>query len=254
MPTKKRSRASSDDTTRNPKHFAILKPQVKNISKRAIKSKWTNLPESAQEKVRDMFRAVERPVIMLQRDERKRVEAQTALGAVVRTLERRLPRMPFPPLAKDATFDYEAALNEHRLLDAQLSTATNAIDVLKMEIEREEALLTKETKYVEEMEKNAKKAEVERRRQMKNEHPVLRHIDNLSQHADRPAAPFVVDASRQDDATLCEIDPDPELQSLITQLNGHLSSMSNNFGPFADLRENIARAQASLDLLFIPAD
>lgn len=37
-----------------------------------------------------------------------------------------------------------------------------------MEVEREEALLARELKYVEEMEKNAKKAEGERRRQMKN--------------------------------------------------------------------------------------
>lgn len=55
-----------------------------------------------------------------------------------------------------------------RLLDAQLSTATNTVDILKMEIEKEEALLAQETKYVDEMEKNAKKAEAERRRQMKN--------------------------------------------------------------------------------------
>jgi hypothetical protein len=54
------------------------------------------------------------------------------------------------------------------VLETQLSTTRNTIDLLKLEVEREEALLAKETKYVEEMEKNAKKAEVERRRQMKN--------------------------------------------------------------------------------------
>lgn len=105
-------------------------------------------------------------------------------------LERRLPRMPFPPLTKDAVFDHESVLNEHvrlypqdrsllisrlidlqRVLETQLSTTRNTIDLLKLEIEREEALLSKETKYVEEMEKNAKKAEVERRRQMKNVRP-----------------------------------------------------------------------------------
>lgn len=37
-----------------------------------------------------------------------------------------------------------------------------------MEIEKEEALLAKETKQLEEMEKNAKRAEAERKRQMKN--------------------------------------------------------------------------------------
>lgn len=100
--------------------------------------------------------------------------------------------MPFPPLTKDAAFDHESVLNEHvrlypflviidksmliylqRVLETQLSTTRNTIDLLKLEIEREEALLAKETKYVEEMEKNAKKAEVERRRQMKNVRPPL---------------------------------------------------------------------------------
>jgi kinetochore protein Fta7 len=53
-------------------------------------------------------------------------------------------------------------------LETQVSTATNTIDLLKLEIEREDALLARELKQVEDMEKNAKKAETERKRQMKN--------------------------------------------------------------------------------------
>jgi kinetochore protein Fta7 len=69
----------------SPKPFASLKPRTQNVSKRTIKTKWSNLSEAAQEKVRAMFHTLERPVIVLQRDERKRIEAQTALGAVVKT-------------------------------------------------------------------------------------------------------------------------------------------------------------------------
>lgn len=29
------------------------------------------------------------------------------------SLGKRLPRMPFPPLTKDSSFEYEAALDEH---------------------------------------------------------------------------------------------------------------------------------------------
>jgi kinetochore protein Fta7 len=53
-------------------------------------------------------------------------------------------------------------------LETQVSTARNTIDLLKLEIEREDALLARELKQVEDMEKNAKKAETERKRQMKN--------------------------------------------------------------------------------------
>ncbi|EED15498.1 conserved hypothetical protein [Talaromyces stipitatus ATCC 10500] len=262
MATTKRKRTTNPEDTddhdtttslRESKRFAWLKPQVKNVSKHTIKSKWSSLPEPAQGKVRELFRSLERPVIVRQRDERKRIEAQVALGGVVKTLERRLPRMPFPPLTKDAVFDHESVLNEHRVLETQLSTTRNTVDLLKMEIEREEALLAKELKYVEEMEKNAKKAEIERRRQMKNEHPVLRHIDVQNSTSETvSSAPFVIIDRSKDQATLCEMEPDREIQSIVTQLNGHLNSMQNNVAPFAALREAIAEAQAALDFLPLP--
>jgi hypothetical protein len=85
----KRKRTTTADPeeseTRESKRFAWLKPHVKNVSKHTIKSKWTALPEPVQDKVRNMFRSLERPVIVRQRDERKRIEAQTALSAVVKT-------------------------------------------------------------------------------------------------------------------------------------------------------------------------
>lgn len=193
---------------------------------------------------------------MRQRDERKRVEAQAALGGVVKTLERRLPRMPFPPLTKNAVFDYESVLNEHRVLETQLSTTRNTIDLMKIEIEREEALLANETKYVEEMENNAKKAEVERKRQMKNEHPVLRYINDDPGQENKSSSfpPFVVIDRSKDQTALCEIEPDREIQSIVMQLNGHLNSMQNNIAPFAELRDAITEAQAALDFLPLPPD
>lgn len=82
-----------------------------------------------------MFRALERPVIVRNPNERKRIEAQAAVQAVVKkyflarelmvgvveltywfsliSLGKRLPRMPFPPATKESNFEYEAALDEH---------------------------------------------------------------------------------------------------------------------------------------------
>ncbi|KAL1982144.1 hypothetical protein VTN96DRAFT_8319 [Rasamsonia emersonii] len=251
----KRKRSDDDDgATAQNKRFAYLKPRVRHISQRTIKSKWTTLPEPVQEKVREMFRSLERPVIVRHRDERKRIEAQTAVAAVVKNLGRRLPRMPFPPVTKDTNFDYESLLHEHRSLEAQLSTTTNGIDLLKMEIAKEEALLAKETKQLEEMEKNAKRAEAERKRQMKNEHPVLRHIDSLPQHQAGSSAPFSVIDGQDGDTALCDVKPDPELLSLVTQLNGHLQSMQNNVTPFVGLKDAIIQAQVALDLVSMPAE
>lgn len=49
-----------------------------------------------------------------------------------------------------------------------MATVTDSIGLLKAEIEKEEALLVKETKQLHDMEKNAKRSESERKRQMKN--------------------------------------------------------------------------------------
>ncbi|KAL2001087.1 hypothetical protein VTN02DRAFT_2254 [Thermoascus thermophilus] len=202
-----------------------------------------------------MFKSLERPVIVRHRDERRRIEAQTAVAAVVRNLGKRLPRMPFPPIAKDAKFDYEAALDENRSLQAQLAMVTNSVDLLKAEVEREEALLAKETKQLEELEKNAQRAEAERKRQMKNEHPVLRQLDDLSSSSsrDQKLGKFAGQI-KTDGVALCDYDPDPQLQALVKQLNGHLQSIQKNTAPLAGLRDAITRSRAALDLLSIPTD
>jgi hypothetical protein len=64
--------------------YAYLKPEVRRVPEKTIKSKWAPLPEPVQEKVRDMFHSIERPVIVRNQNERKRIEAQGAVQAVVR--------------------------------------------------------------------------------------------------------------------------------------------------------------------------
>ena len=83
----KRKRSGNEETTdpENDSHkrYAYLKPSVRRISEKTIKTKWTTLPEPVQDKVRDLFHSLERPVIVRQQNERKRIEAQSALRAVV---------------------------------------------------------------------------------------------------------------------------------------------------------------------------
>ena len=83
--TNNRTKAEKKTTsTRDNKRYAYLKCHVRNVPERTIKSKWSTLPEPVQEKVRDMFRALERPVIVRHQNERKRIEAQAAVQAVVK--------------------------------------------------------------------------------------------------------------------------------------------------------------------------
>lgn len=84
-PKRKRSgddEIRDDETTR--KQYAYLKQSVRRVPEKTIKTKWTTLPEPVQDKVRDLFHSLERPVIMRQQNERKRIEAQNAVQAVVR--------------------------------------------------------------------------------------------------------------------------------------------------------------------------
>ncbi|KAJ5881488.1 CENP-A-nucleosome distal centromere subunit CENP-Q [Penicillium soppii] len=234
--------------------YAYLKPQVRRVPEKTIKSKWTPLPEPVQEKVRDIFHSLERPVIVRNQNERKRIEAQGAVQAVVRNLSKRLPRMPFPPITKESSFDYESALDDHRLLEANLATMNDSVDLLKAEIAKEEALLASDKKALLEMDKNAKRAEVERKRQTKNEHPVLRQLDTLPSTEGSASSEFTLLGGKEGPATLDELDADPEVRGIMKQLHGHLQSMQSNTAPFADLSDAITRSQAALDLYSMPND
>ncbi|KAL2376473.1 hypothetical protein RJZ90_007498 [Blastomyces dermatitidis] len=272
MPPKRKQRSDDaderqDEGEHDSKSFAMLKPRTRHISERTIKTKWTTLPDSVQEKIKELFRSIERPVVVRHRDERKRIEAQSAVLAVRKNLGRRLPRMPFPPGTQDADFDYEAALDDNRALELQLATAANSADLLRAEIKREEAQLARERAQLEELEKNARTAQVERKRQTRNVHYAISCIiseGSLSQKAltchvrliqsfgvwnARESEAMGVQTLHSLDRKITPIDPDSELYPLIKQLRSHLESMQNNATQVAGLREAIIRSQSCLNLL-----
>ncbi|KKZ61307.1 hypothetical protein EMCG_04024 [[Emmonsia] crescens] len=251
MPPKRKQRpdeADEPEEEHDRKRFAILKPRTRHIAEHTIKAKWTTLPESVQEKIKELFRSIERPVITRHRDERKRIEAQTAVVAVRRNLGRRLPRMPFPPGTKDADFDYEAALDDNRALELQLAAVINSADLLRAEISREEAQFAKERAQLEELEKNAKAAQAERKRQTKNAHPVIRRLERSGRQGDG-STDLTFTGPKDNGSMLCEVGADSELYPLIKQLRNHLESMQNNAAQVAGLREAIVRSQSCLNLL-----
>lgn len=98
--------------------YPALESQIKHVPPDVVSSKWVNLSNTSQEQVRRLLRAVQRPVVARYRDDSKRAEAQLAIHSFIETLERKLPRFPFPPNTKDAHFDYE------KLLDSNVSRHT----------------------------------------------------------------------------------------------------------------------------------
>lgn len=85
----------------------------------------------------------------------------------VSNLKRLLMNMCVDFLQLLYTLGYVLIPFTQRSLEANLATITDSTALLKAEIEKEEALLAKETKQLQEMEKNAKRSETERKRQMK---------------------------------------------------------------------------------------
>ena len=55
----------------------------------------------------------------------------------------------------------------------------DSVDLLKAEIAKEEALLASETKALQEMDKNARRAEAERKRQTKNVREGITNFDSM---------------------------------------------------------------------------
>ena len=99
---------------RLPPEYAVtvLEPQERYILQETVRSKWQLLSEPAQASIMQLFKSTEMPVLAIHEDERRRVEAQVALGSVIRTLGNRLPRMPFPLKTDSSHFQYETTLND----------------------------------------------------------------------------------------------------------------------------------------------
>jgi hypothetical protein len=112
--TNKKRKASAEENSAagpsNPakkkkkKSFTHLRPQTRRIPQETIQTTWKRLPEPAQRQVRSLFLGAKRTSLHSIRDPRRRTEAEAAVSAMVRKLEKQLPRMPFPPGVKGGSF------------------------------------------------------------------------------------------------------------------------------------------------------
>jgi kinetochore protein Fta7 len=84
MPPKRKRSGDNENIDESTKRYAYLKESVRRVPEKTIKAKWSTLPEPVQDKVRDLFHSLERPVIVRQQNEKMRIEAQSAVQAVVR--------------------------------------------------------------------------------------------------------------------------------------------------------------------------
>ncbi|KAI9843854.1 MAG: hypothetical protein M1838_002426 [Thelocarpon superellum] len=225
--------------------FPTLKARIKHISQDVVTSQWTPLPESAQQHVRQLFQAVERPVLMRHRDQRRRAEVQVALAPVLRTLHRKLPRMAFPPTTKDAHFNYEHLLDQNRALEAQLTPTSHAIGLLQAEIQKEKSLLDVDRERLVALSENTAAEDGLRRRRAKDAHPLLRLSDGARVHDDAVGSDGLKEVNLNQVLAL-DVD-EATLAPVLQKLQNHVDSIQANLGPVQGLSEAMRRTQATLD-------
>ncbi|KAF2762129.1 Sec6-domain-containing protein [Pseudovirgaria hyperparasitica] len=225
------------------REFPHLKPRTRYIPQSVVKSKWTHLSVSAQDQVKEIFKAAKWPVVASRKDEKHRREAEAILGQLVQRLETRLPNMPFPPKTKELHFDLEKLMERNRLLDGQLTASLHGVKLLEAEIEKEERALSHDRAVSEQLESKAKLAEQKHRQTGAKLHPLLRSSAATGDD-DHPESIKVAFSTRINATSIDETDQD--LVPLLDQLRNHLESMQANVAPIYGLRNTIAQAHCAL--------
>ncbi|MCJ1317621.1 hypothetical protein MMC15_002946 [Xylographa vitiligo] len=244
---------SVDDTNgaknvQSPEGFAAqLKPGLRYISQEIIKTKWEVLPEHMQQRVRELFVAAERPVMIRHPEDKKRIEAQAALSTVTRTLAEPLPRMPFPSKTKEEHFNYKTLMNKNLKLEHQLTLILYSTALLENQISKEERLLTRELAALNQLKRNAK-ADVKllSRQTAKRPHMLQAGI-KVEESEDNATSIGLIKALSTKLPASEQMDLDVFLQPLVLQLRGHLDSMETNAAQTKGLNTALSETAALLE-------
>ncbi|KAI9880693.1 MAG: hypothetical protein M1830_001326 [Pleopsidium flavum] len=228
------------------KKFAILKTHIRHVPQEVVKERWDVVSEPVQDRIRELFKSVQKPVITGHGDERRRTEAQAAVGSVLRTLGKRLPKIPFPQSTKDVHFNFETILASNQALDSQITLAIHAIGLLKAEITREEHSLTAERRILQELEANSRAEESLRKRQAKNVHPLLRSGRDFRQDID-VADDVGLDRSAQPESLSPVAKSDAKILPILADLQNHLDNINANTVQATNIRNRIFKARAVID-------
>ncbi|KAF2096419.1 hypothetical protein NA57DRAFT_78025 [Rhizodiscina lignyota] len=240
--------APNEASSRPHKRFQYLKPRTRRISQNLITSKWTPLPAPAQQQVRELFKAAKRPVILARHDERRKREAEVVLDHMVTRLEKQLPRMPFPPKSKEGDFDLDGLVEKNRMLENLVTPAIHSIELLKAEIEKEEAALQRDRETLRRLERDSQAEQRAAESSVTTIHPLLESgLDSETIANDAES----INMQKADEASSIPLeDMDHELLPLIAQFRSHLESMQANAMQVDGLSEAISRTSAALNSAF----
>jgi hypothetical protein len=114
-------------------------------------------------------------------DERKRAQSSTALQMISRRLVSKISKgLPFPQGTRnhrEDDFDFEKILDHNRTLEAQLTPALHANELLEAQLSKEIALLESEQENLANLEANAKSETALRNQAARKLHALLQPED-----------------------------------------------------------------------------
>jgi hypothetical protein len=157
--------------------YQHLAPVTHRVSRQTIETKWEPLTPACIERISQIVHDLQRPVIVHINDDRKRTEANTALHMVSRRLISKVSKgLPFPPSMRNSReddFDFEKILDYNSALEAQLTPALHAIELLEAELAKETGQLESDQATLATLEANAKTEATVRKEAGRKLHPLL---------------------------------------------------------------------------------
>jgi CENP-Q, a CENPA-CAD centromere complex subunit len=249
-----------------PTTFQHLQAVTRRVSRQTIEANWEPLPSSCIERISQILQDLQRPVVVRYNDERKRAQSSTALQMISRRLVSKISKgLPFPQGTRnhrEDDFDFEKILDHNRALEAQLTPALHANELLEAQLSKEMALLESEQKGLADLEANAKIETALRGQAARKLHSLLQPDGGT----------FAIEALKDDiglgighiprlfdlDVSLLlpwclfiklspyQIQDDEHLQALVKEVHGHVDSIQGNLRQVEGVPQAISMSKAAV--------
>ncbi|KUJ18224.1 uncharacterized protein LY89DRAFT_42537 [Mollisia scopiformis] len=230
--------------------YQRLQPMSRKVSRQVIDSKWEPLPSACVEQVSQFLQDVQRPVVVRLNEERKRIQASTALQMVSRRLTTKISKgLPFPQATRsrrEDDFDFEKILDHNRALEAQLTPALHGNELLEAELAKERAWLDADKNVLADLEKNAKSEATTRKQAARKMHALLQSDESLLETEALRDDIGMEDKDQQSLALDLRVQDDENLQGLVKGLHGHVDTIRGNMKQVDGIAEAIVRSKAAV--------
>ncbi|KJZ80237.1 hypothetical protein HIM_00087 [Hirsutella minnesotensis 3608] len=254
--------SSAEDRPPSPrKPYAHVVAQVRRVRPSTITAKWSPLGEPSLSAVSSLLHLAHQPILQrLSGTNQRRAHASAALHLMMRRIARKVARgLPFPPAAmpsapatraqqptdggREVELDFESVLDGAAALEARLGPAAHAVELLRREKEYIERELERDYETLRNLEASARAQAREQRGLLKKAHVLTPLVSTSDPSHDEQRESSALTTVGN---VFTELDDDPELRQLASQLAGHVESIRTNLQQTEGLLPQLAAGRAAL--------